>query len=167
LLAFLAQHAGSLQVVETLLWAFSAALGTHDEALRERIRAGLRPLLPLFPLLQTTSQTFLQYGLPIPENDLPKARPDRSEFRAYFCESGADAYISIEHIASQCEMVRVVSMTEDAGTLRITYAISVLTCHDRFARELISYTVLRDLCEDRYRAHNEQIEYTRIRSSAS
>jgi hypothetical protein len=160
LLAFLTQHTDSLPVVETLLLALSAALGTHDQALRERIRGSLRQLLPLYPLLQTTSQTLLQYGLPIPENQLPKARPDHSEFQAYFCEASADAYISIEHAASRYETVRVLDLTEDAGTLRITYKIRVLTCNDRFAQEIIAHTVLLDLCQDRFRAQNDQIEYS-------
>jgi hypothetical protein len=160
LLAFLGQNAASLQVVETLLLAFSAALGAHDQSLRERIRAGLRPLLPLYPLLQKTSQTLLQYGLPIPEGEVPKARPSLADFRAYFREEGADEYISIEHMASGCETVRVSSMVEDAGTLRIAYSTTVLTCTERFAQELIARAVLLELCQDRFRSRNEYIEYS-------
>jgi hypothetical protein len=160
LLAFLAQHAGSLQVVETLLLALSAALGAHDQELRERNRGNLRPLLPLYPLLQKTSQTLLQYGLTIPEHELPKVRPDSSDFRAHFCEAGSSAYACIEHASSQCAAVRVLSLTEDAGTLRITYEISILALNDRFAQELIARTVVLGLCQDRFRGLNDQIEYS-------
>lgn len=160
LLAFMLRHSDSLQVVETLLLALSAALATQDQALRSRIRDGLRQLLPLYPLLQTTSQTLLHYGLPIPDDQLPKTRPDLSEFRAYACETGDDTYISVEHVASNCEAVRVLDIVEDAGTLRVTYKINVLTFNDRFAQDLIAQAVLRDLCEDRFRAGNDKIEYS-------
>ncbi|MGC4095095.1 MAG: hypothetical protein QM756_45685 [Polyangiaceae bacterium] len=75
LLAFLARHAGVLEVVETQLLALGAALDASDQALRERIRGGLRPLLPLYPLLQGTCQVLLRYGLPIDGSEVPKARP--------------------------------------------------------------------------------------------
>lgn len=159
LLAFLAQNAGSLQVIETLLLALSAALATRDEALREAIRGGLRPLLPLYPLLQTTSQTLLHYGLPIPDEELPKARPDCTDFRAFFCNEGENAYISIEHAISQCETVRVLTIVPVERTLQINYKILAITCTDKFAQQLIARTVLLDLCEDRYRAEIDAIDY--------
>jgi hypothetical protein len=109
--------------------------------------------------MQTTSQTLLRYGIPIPDDELPKGRPDFADFRAFFCDEGVDAYISIEHAISQCDTVRVLTMTPTQRILQIDYKILAITCTDKFAQELIAQTVLLDLCEDRYRVDIDEIEY--------
>ena len=154
------QHPQSVGSVETLIQALGSAAAYEDAGIRERIRAVLLPLVPLYPLLQDSSQRLFRHASGLGEHQLPKPRPAPGDFKAYAYTADGGEHLSIEHVESQRETVRIKSLTVSERILSVDYQIRIITCTDVLARELIAQTVLLELCEDVYRPLADQVRYT-------
>ncbi len=160
LVACLNQYGASVGFVETLIQALGPAAASNDAGVRDSIRPALSRLLPLYPLLQRSSQLLFRHAAGLGEHQLPKARPEFSDFKAYACTVDGEEYISIEHTDSHREVVRVRELTVSERVLTVEYEIRVITCTDVLARELLAHRVLLELCDDIYRKRVDQVRYT-------
>ena len=159
LLSFLTSHSESLSLIETFVIPLAAAWGSQNFLTRERIQAAFTSLLPLYPLLQQSSQMMLAHVLGLVAPNLPKARPELGDFQAYACKEETLEFITIEHRESGREIVRVYTLTPNGTVLLVEYEILIVTCRDAFARSLIAEKVLVELLGDSYRSQTVQVQY--------